>query len=143
MSRLQETLALNYVRASVGRTLAEINVANANEVTLPSGLQYSVIKEGAGAIPKKTDQVSVHYTGTLTDGKKFDSSVDRNEPATFPVTGVIAGWVEALQLMKVGSKWKLTIPSKLAYGASGIPGVIPPNATLIFEVELLSIVGRK
>jgi FKBP-type peptidyl-prolyl cis-trans isomerase len=117
-------------------------VANPNEVTLPSGLQYSVIKEGTGAIPKKSDQVTVHYTGTLTDGKKFDSSVDRNEPATFPVTGVIAGWVEALQLMKVGSKWKLTIPSKLAYGPNGIPGVIPPNATLIFEVELLSIVGK-
>jgi FKBP-type peptidyl-prolyl cis-trans isomerase len=118
-------------------------MADSNVVTLPSGLQYSVIAEGSGAIPKGSDQVSVHYTGTLVDGKKFDSSVDRGQPATFPVKGVIAGWVEALQLMKVGSKWKLTIPPKLAYGAGGIPGVIPPNATLIFEVELLSIVGRK
>lgn len=104
-----------------------------------SGLQYSVIKEGDGPIPKKEDTVKCHYTGTLLDGTKFDSSVDRGQPAEFPVGGVIPGWTEALQMMKVGSKYKLVIPPELAYGASGRPG-IPPNSALIFEVELLEIV---
>lgn len=104
-----------------------------------SGLQYSVITEGTGAIPKKEDTVKCHYTGTLIDGTKFDSSVDRGQPAEFPVGGVIPGWTEALQLMKVGSKYKLFIPSDLAYGPAGRPG-IPPNSTLVFEVELLDIV---
>jgi FKBP-type peptidyl-prolyl cis-trans isomerase len=103
-----------------------------------SGLQYSVIKEGAGAIPTKNDNVKCHYTGTLLDGTKFDSSVDRGQPADFPVSGVIPGWTEALQFMKVGSKYKLFIPAELAYGAAGRPG-IPPNSALIFEVELLEI----
>lgn len=108
-------------------------------VTLPSGLQYKVITEGKGALPKATDTVSTHYRGTLIDGTEFDSSYSRNEPATFPVNGVIPGWVEALQLMKVGSKWQLFVPSDLAYGPRGAGQVIGPNATLIFEVELLSI----
>lgn len=104
-----------------------------------SGLQYSVIKEGDGPMPKKEDSVKCHYTGTLIDGTKFDSSVDRGQPAEFPVGGVIPGWTEALQMMKVGSKWKLAIPPELAYGPAGRPG-IPPNSALIFEVELLEIV---
>lgn len=104
-----------------------------------SGLQYSVITEGTGAIPKKEDTVKCHYTGTLIDGTKFDSSVDRGQPAEFPVAGVIPGWTEALQMMKVGSKYKLFIPAELAYGASGRPG-IPANSALVFEVELLDIV---
>jgi FKBP-type peptidyl-prolyl cis-trans isomerase FklB len=110
--------------------------------TLPSGLQYLVMKEGTGAKPAATDTVVCHYHGTLLDGKVFDSSVDRGQPATFPVGGVIPGWVEALQLMPVGSKWKLFVPAKLAYGEHGAGGSIGPNSTLIFEVELLSIKGK-
>ena len=107
-----------------------------------SGLQYIVMKEGTGAKPITTDTVVVHYHGTLLDGKVFDSSVDRKQPATFPVSGVIPGWTEALQLMAVGSKWKVFIPSKLAYGDRGAGGAIEANATLIFEVELLSIKAK-
>lgn len=108
--------------------------------TTASGLQYEVVTMGTGPKPSATDKVTVHYTGTLIDGTKFDSSVDRGQPATFPVGGVIRGWVEALQLMPVGSKWKLYIPSDLAYGPSGGPGgSIPGNSTLIFDVELLEI----
>lgn len=109
-------------------------------IELPSGLQYEVIKEGDGDIPVATDQVKCHYHGTLIDGTVFDSSVDRGQPAVFPVNGVIQGWVEALQLMSVGSKWKLYIPSELAYGTRGAGGAIGPNSTLVFEVELLEIV---
>jgi len=108
-------------------------------VTLPSGLQYKVIKEGDGQTPKETDTVTVNYKGTLLDGTEFDSSYKRNEPATFPVNGVIPGWQEALKLMKVGSKWQLFVPAGLAYGEKGAGNTIGPNATLIFEVELLSI----
>jgi FKBP-type peptidyl-prolyl cis-trans isomerase FklB len=111
--------------------------------TLPSGLQYSVIKEGKGPKPKETDMVKTHYHGTLINGTVFDSSVDRKDPATFPVNGVIKGWVEALQLMPVGSKWKLFIPSDLAYGDAGSPPTIGPGETLVFEVELLSIETQK
>lgn len=111
-------------------------------VTLPSGLQYEVLVDGQGSLPKASDNVTVHYTGTLLDGTVFDSSVQRGEPATFPVTGVIKGWVEALQLMKVGSKWKLFIPQQLAYGERGAGGQIGPYATLVFEVELLSIANK-
>lgn len=108
-------------------------------VSLPSGLQYKVIKEGEGDTPKATDKVTVHYRGTLIDGTEFDSSYGRGEPATFPVNGVIPGWTEALQLMNAGSKWQLFIPSNLAYGERGAGGKIGPNSTLIFDVELLSI----
>src|SRR5438874_7723429 len=110
--------------------------------TTASGLQYKVLKSGSGASPKKTDSVKVHYHGTLIDGKVFDSSVQRGEPVTFQVGGVIPGWVEALQLMPVGSKWKLFIPSKLAYAERGAGRDIGPNSALIFEVELLSIGGK-
>ena len=108
--------------------------------TLPSGLQYKVVKEGTGPMPKATDQVKTHYRGTLIDGTVFDSSYKRGEPATFGVSDVIAGWTEALQLMKVGSRWQLFIPGDLAYGANPRPGgPIGPNATLLFEIELLGI----
>ena len=110
---------------------------------LPSGLQYKVIKTGAGKSPKATDTVKVHYHGTLTDGTVFDSSVERGEPATFPVNGVIPGWIEALQLMKEGDKWQLVIPPKLAYGERGAGGKIGPNSVLVFDVELLSIEAGK
>ena len=115
------------------------NKAKEGVVTLPSGLQYEVITEGTGPKPAATDKVSVHYHGTLLDGTVFDSSIERGTPASFPVNGVIQGWQEALQLMPVGSKWKLFIPADLAYGERGAGGAIGPNATLIFDVELLSI----
>lgn len=107
--------------------------------TLPSGLQYRVITEGKGASPKAESTVEVNYKGTLIDGTEFDSSYKRGEPVSFPVGGVIPGWTEALQLMKEGSKWELVIPPALAYGERGAPPVIPPNAALIFEIELLKI----
>lgn len=107
--------------------------------TLPSGLQYKVITEGAGRSPKATDIVNVNYRGTLVDGTEFDSSYKRGQPVTFPVNGVIPGWSEALQLMKEGAKWQLFIPANLAYGEKGAGNTIGPNATLIFEVELISI----
>ena len=108
-------------------------------VTLPSGLQYKVMKEGDGPTPKATDSVTVNYRGTFVDGTEFDSSYKRNAPATLQVKGVIPGWQEALKLMKVGSKWQLFIPAGLAYGEKGAGNAIGPNATLIFEVELISI----
>lgn len=108
-----------------------------------TGLQYKVLKEGKGKIPKATDSVKVHYHGTLIDGSVFDSSVERGEPISFPVGGVIAGWTEALQLMKEGDKWQLVIPSKLAYGEQGPGGKIGPNSTLIFDVELLAVEAAK
>lgn len=123
-----------------GKKFLEENKAKEGVVTLESGLQYRVITEGTGEKPTAEDQVKCHYHGTLTNGQVFDSSVQRNEPATFPVGGVIKGWVEALQLMPVGSKWELVIPSELAYGAQGAGQLIGPHSTLIFEVELLEIV---
>lgn len=122
-----------------GKKFLEENEKKEGVNTLESGLQYIVIKEGTGAVPQLTDQVKTHYNGTLIDGTKFDSSYDRGEPITFPITGVIKGWTEALLLMKEGAKWKLFIPADLAYGARGAGGVIPPNAALIFDIELLSI----
>jgi FKBP-type peptidyl-prolyl cis-trans isomerase FklB len=110
-------------------------------VTLPSGLQYKVVKQGEGAPPGATDNVSVHYRGTLVDGTEFDSSYRRNRPSTFPVNGVIRGWAEALRLMKPGAKWQLFIPADLAYGDRGAGSVILPGSTLIFEVELISVNG--
>ncbi len=116
------------------------NKAKEGVKTLASGLQYKVLKEGTGKTPKASDTVVTHYRGTLLDGKEFDSSYKRNEPAEFPVGGVIKGWTEALQLMKEGDKWMLFIPPNLAYGARGTPGgPIGPNETLIFEIELLKV----
>jgi FKBP-type peptidyl-prolyl cis-trans isomerase FklB len=111
--------------------------------TLPSGLQYKVMKAGAGKKPQINDTVTTHYRGTLIDGTEFDSSYRRGQPVSFPVAGVIPGWTEALQLMGEGAKWQLFIPPNLAYGERGTGGVIGPNATLIFEIELISIQERK
>lgn len=125
---------------SEGKAFLEANGKRNEVITLASGLQYEIMTKGNGAIPKASDSVKVHYHGTLIDGNVFDSSVRRGEPTTFGVTQVISGWVEALQLMPVGSKWKLFIPSDLAYGEQGAGQSIAPNSTLIFEVELLEIV---
>jgi FKBP-type peptidyl-prolyl cis-trans isomerases 1 len=118
------------------------NKSKSGVITTASGLQYEIIKAGTGAKPKAEDEVKCHYVGTTIDGKEFDSSVKRGEPATFPVNRVIPGWTEALQLMPVGSKWKLYIPAALAYGERGAGQDIKPNSTLIFEVELLEIVKK-
>ena len=118
--------------------LAE-NAKREGVISLESGLQYEILNEGNGQIPTIEDNITAHYHGTLIDGTVFDSSVDRGEPASFPVNGVIAGWTEALQIMPVGSKWKLYVPSDLAYGERGAGQIIGPYSTLIFEVELLSI----
>ncbi len=126
-----------------GKRFLEENKQRPGVVTLPSGLQYEVIKEGnVGRYAKVTDQVQCHYEGTLIDGTLFDSSIKRGQPATFGVNQVIPGWVEALQLMPEGAKWKLYIPSDLAYGAQGAGEMIPPHSTLIFEVELLKIITK-
>ena len=119
--------------------LAE-NKKNPKVVTLPSGLQYEILTQGNGPKPKATDRVRCHYHGTLINGQVFDSSVERGQPAVFGVSQVIPGWVEALQLMPVGSRWKLFIPSNLAYGEHGAGDSIAPNSALIFEVELIGIV---
>ena len=133
----QEESELN---AAAGKEYQEIMRHKSGVVTLPSGLQYEIIKEGSGAKPKATDKVRVHYHGTLINGVVFDSSVERGEPAEFPLNAVIPGWTEILQLMPVGSKWRVVIPSELAYGSRGAGDVIRPNMTLIFEFELLDIV---
>lgn len=125
-----------------GEDFLAANKAKPGVVTLPSGLQYEVITEGTGPKPTVSDQVKCHYHGTTIDGKVFDSSVERGEPMTFPVGQVIPGWTEALQLMPVGSKWKLYIPAALAYGERGAGSDIKPNSALIFEVELLEIVKQ-
>jgi FKBP-type peptidyl-prolyl cis-trans isomerase FklB len=122
-----------------GEAFLQENAKKEGVVTLPSGLQYEIIEKGTGKSPGPEDQVTVHYRGTLLDGTVFDSSYDRGEPVTFPVGGVIPGWTEALQLMKEGAKWKLFIPPSLAYGEKGAGQVIGPNATLSFEVELISV----
>ncbi|WP_286856351.1 FKBP-type peptidyl-prolyl cis-trans isomerase [Proteiniphilum sp. UBA5431] len=123
-----------------GEAFLEENKKKENVITLSSGLQYKVLTNGNGAKPKATDRVKCHYHGTLINGKVFDSSVERGQPAVFGVNQVIKGWVEALQLMSVGSKWRLFIPSHLAYGEQGAGNSIEPNSTLIFDVELLGIV---
>ena len=135
-----------YMAGAAGKANAEAGAAFLAEngkkegvFTLASGMQYEIIKEGTGPKPTATDKVTTHYHGTLIDGRIFDSSVQRGQPATFPVNGVIPGWVEALQLMPTGSKWRLFIPPNLAYGPGGAGQDIGPNATLVFEVELLSI----
>jgi len=126
-----------------GKKFLEENAKQEGWKTTKSGLQYKVITEGKGAKPKATDTVEVHYRGTLIDGKEFDSSYKRGEPATFPVNGVIKGWTEALQMMPVGSKWQIVLPPELAYGERGAGQDIGPNAVLRFEVELLDIKGMK
>lgn len=122
-----------------GEAFLEENKKKEGVTTLPSGLQYKVLTAGSGAKPKVTDTVTVNYRGTLIDGTEFDSSYKRGQPATFPLNGVIKGWTEALQLMPVGAKWQLFIPSGLAYGETGAGQKIGPGSTLIFEVELISI----
>ena len=127
------------VNEAAGKKFLEENGKRKEVNITSSGLQYEVLNEGSGKQPSRGDQVTVHYTGKLIDGTVFDSSVERGEPATFGVTQVIPGWVEALQLMKEGAKWRLYIPSNLAYGPNGAGGVIGPNATLIFDVELIKV----
>jgi FKBP-type peptidyl-prolyl cis-trans isomerase FklB len=133
----KQRFALN---KQAGEEFLTINKNRAGVVTLPSGLQYQVLKKGTGAKPTASDKVKCHYHGTLINGTVFDSSVQRGEPAVFGVSQVIPGWVEALQKMEVGSKWRLFIPSDLAYGTNGAGDVIEPNSALIFDVELLDIV---
>lgn len=137
-----ESAAMGKVNAEAGESFLKDNGARAEVNTTASGLQYEVLEEGSGATPSAGDQVTVHYTGRLIDGTVFDSSVERGEPATFGVTQVIPGWVEALQMMKEGAKWRLFIPSNLAYGPNGAGGVIGPNATLIFDVELIKVISK-
>ncbi|MDR1980189.1 MAG: FKBP-type peptidyl-prolyl cis-trans isomerase [Tannerellaceae bacterium] len=133
----QEKSVLN---KEAGEEFLRMNQHKAGVTTLPSGLQYEVLKKGTGAKPVAGDEVKCHYHGTLINGTTFDSSVQRGEPAIFGVSQVIPGWVEALQLMETGSKWRLFIPSHLAYGERGAGETIEPNSTLIFDVELLDIV---
>jgi FKBP-type peptidyl-prolyl cis-trans isomerase FklB len=125
-----------------GQDFLAANKAKDGVITLPSGLQYKILTPGTGPIPTASDTVVCNYRGTFINGTEFDSSYKREQPASFPVNGVIKGWTEALQLMPVGSKWQLFIPPDLAYGSRGAGGAIPPNATLIFEVELISIKGK-
>jgi FKBP-type peptidyl-prolyl cis-trans isomerase FklB len=122
-----------------GQAFLAKNSLRPEVTTLPSGLQYEVLRAGTGPKPTRRDSVTTHYHGMLLDGTVFDSSIERNEPASFPVGGVIAGWTEALQLMGTGAKWRLYIPSDLAYGTQGAGGDIGPNATLVFDVELLRV----
>lgn len=127
------------VNAAAGKAFLEENGKRVEVNVTPSGLQYEVLEEGTGRQPSAGDNVTVHYTGKLIDGTVFDSSVDRGAPATFGVTQVIPGWVEALQMMKEGAKWRLFIPSNLAYGPNGAGNIIGPNSTLIFDVELIKV----
>lgn len=138
----KEAAAMAELNAKAGQEFLAVNGKREEVKTTSTGLQYEVLEEGEGAQPTAGDMVTVHYTGKLIDGTVFDSSVERGEPATFGVTQVILGWVEALQMMKTGAKWRLYIPSDLAYGPQGAGGVIGPNQTLIFDVELISI-GNK
>jgi len=141
-TRNAENSKLSAENKKAGEAFLAENKAKAGVKTTPSGLQYSVEKEGTGAKPTATDRVKVHYTGRLLDGKVFDSSVERGQPAEFGVNEVIKGWTEALQLMPVGSKWKLYIPADLAYGDRGAGPDIKPGSTLVFDVELLDIVKQ-
>jgi FKBP-type peptidyl-prolyl cis-trans isomerase FklB len=137
-----ESAKMAEVNAQAGKQFLEENAKRAEVTTTTTGLQYEVLTQGTGAKPASSDQVKVHYTGKLIDGTVFDSSVERGEPAVFGVTQVIPGWVEALQLMNSGSKWRLYIPSNLAYGQNGAGNIIGPNATLIFDVELIEVLGK-
>ena len=127
---------------AVGEKFLAENGKKENVITTASGLQYMVEKEGTGAQPAATDEVTVHYTGKLLDGTVFDSSVRRGEPATFPLNRVIPGWTEGVQLMKEGGKYTFFIPSDLAYGPQGVPNAIPPHSTLIFDVELIKVIKK-
>ena len=151
MQKVQEELRANAAVANktageaagkAGDAYRAENGKKAGVTTTKSGLQIETIKEGTGATPTAADTVKVHYTGKLIDGTTFDSSVDRGQPISFPLNGVIPGWTEGLQLMKVGGKSRLVIPAELGYGANGSPPTIPPNATLVFDVELLDIVKK-
>lgn len=139
-SQEEQAQKLAEINKNAGDEFLKKNGKRDTVYTTSSGLQYEILQEGNGAHPQSTDKVEVHYTGKLIDGTVFDSSVERGIPATFGVTQVIPGWVEALQLMKEGSKWRLFIPSNLAYGPQGAGQLIGPNSTLIFDVELLSII---
>lgn len=130
---------MNAANIEKGKQFLEDNQKNPNVKTLPSGLQYEILKEGNGKKPQATDRVKCDYEGTLIDGTLFDSSIKRGEPAIFGVNQVIPGWVEALQLMTEGSKWRLYIPAELGYGAQGAGEMIPPHSTLIFDVELIEV----
>lgn len=139
----EETKKLAEKNKREGDAFLEENKKKEGVKTLPSGLQYKVLTEGSGKSPKATDTVTVNYRGAFVNGTEFDSSYKRGQPATFPVNGVIAGWTEALQLMKEGAKWQIFIPSNLAYGEKGAGSVIGPNAALIFDVELISITVKE
>ena len=130
---------LQDVNKKAGEQYLAENAKRPEVHTTASGLQYEIIKEGEGASPKVTDKVTVHYTGALIDGRVFDSSVERGEPATFGVSQVIPGWVEALQMMKPGAEWRIFVPSNLAYGPQGAGGIIGPNMTLIFDIKLIKV----
>ena len=138
----EEAMKQAQINKAAGEAFLKKNAERGEVHTTATGLQYEVIEKGQGRSPKANDRVEVHYTGRLLDGTVFDSSVERGVPATFGVTQVIPGWVEALQLMKEGDKWRLYIPSNLAYGPQGAPGAIGPNATLIFDVELIKVIGK-
>lgn len=137
--RQDEVAKIAETSLKAGQEFLTANKKKKGVVTLPSGLQYKIIKAGKGEKPTASDTVVAHYRGTLINGKEFDSSIKRGEPATFPLNGVIPGWQQVLPLMPVGSKWEVFIPSDLAYGARGAGGSIGPNETLIFEIELLKI----
>jgi FKBP-type peptidyl-prolyl cis-trans isomerase FkpA len=141
---IASVLSLLIASVASAQTDAALTAASkeAGAQVTKSGLVYRSLKEGTGASPAATDRVKVHYKGTFSDGKEFDSSYKRNEPTEFPLNGVIPCWTEGVQLMKTGGKAKLTCPSAIAYGQRGAGGVIPPNATLVFEVELLAINGK-
>ncbi|MCE9588072.1 MAG: FKBP-type peptidyl-prolyl cis-trans isomerase [Verrucomicrobia bacterium] len=139
MIMAQETSSSSSSNLAKGQAFLKENATKPGVHTTPSGLQYKVITEGHGKSPKATDTVLVHYRGTTIDGTEFDSSYKRNEPISFPLNGVIPGWTEGVQLMKEGGKLQLFIPSNLAYGSRGAGGVIPPDATLIFDIELLKV----
>lgn len=139
LKQAEETKKLAEKNKKEGETFLEANKAKEGVKTLPSGLQYKMITEGTGKSPKATDTVTVNYRGTFVDGTEFDNSYKRGQPVTFQLNAVIAGWTEALQLLKEGAKCQLFIPSNLAYGEKGAGGIIGPNATLIFDVELLSV----
>ncbi|MFU8819266.1 MAG: FKBP-type peptidyl-prolyl cis-trans isomerase [Desulfurivibrio sp.] len=140
LSRQEEMMSeLSAENLRAGQAFLAENADREGVISLPSGLQYRVVEQGEGVSPAATDRVSVHYEGRLVDGTVFDSSLERGEPAVFPVAGVISGWTEALQLMSEGAKWEIFLPADLAYGERGAPPVIGPNAVLVFDVQLLKV----